>query len=654
MAITTATFSINQNNVGVWSGTDVINQLESAFNWLGMHGQSDSGLIVGVSSYITGGGVVNSNTIYHDVRPKSTTGIGTGASFYIRRSFEQWPDESSGGTYNFYQGQISYVHVNRPGYGYTGGEIVTISGDDIGGYVNGATDLQLKVIVDAQVSNSVSYAVTFTGLYNASGLDRNGVVSGASTTITIKEGDTLTLTNSQSAGYEISIIWNGSDSAGAGRTNRVFNVNGQSNSNNSGGVTTWTPLPGQSGLYHIRPTGTSSYSSNTPRIVVQPANSNEISPVSYGSTNSFYLKRIDPQNPYGILKQVVQSNKKYGTTYRGFGFSNNATSSLYYWSGSGFFPANHWKQSTENSGGHGQSRRFSGSPHLDLSDVSILSSEVTLHSMPSAVGRSIQEYPVSTGNQTTFQLDLNIFRSSLDPNFAVLSFKSPTRSSTHLSGNTYSTFIIHNFTTNLWDLDNVFLGGMTHIVPLGGGANSVSYLEFRTILHGLSRYWSTNLADLMSKRIAEFGFSPTFDNFYSSGIFGITAATASRDYIYSQSHGTTGSQSNSFGRMYYRPSTLGFRNSGGTSGISGNDRVSSDANFNAVVKGIPLNRNLIPSPYYIPDDFVLIDFEYGSPNVNIQQGDTVTVSPSEVYTVITGSYNQDTRTRGILFCARTV
>ena len=56
---------------------------------------------------------------------------------------------------------------------------------------------------------------------------------------------------------------------------------------------------------------------------------------------------------------------------------------------------------------------------------------------------------------------------------------------------------------------------------------------------------------------------------------------------------------------------------------------------------------------WLPDDFVFIDFNYGTPNANIQQGDTVTVSGSEIYTVITGSYNQTTRTRGILFCART-
>jgi len=63
---------------------------------------------------------------------------------------------------------------------------------------------------------------------------------------------------------------------------------------------------------------------------------------------------------------------------------------------------------------------------------------------------------------------------------------------------------------------------------------------------------------------------------------------------------------------------------------------------------------MVPSPYNMPDDFAMIDFDYASPSTNIQQGDTITISGSEVWTVITGNYNQTTRTRGMLFCARKV
>ena len=115
--------------------------------------------------------------------------------------------------------------------------------------------------------------------------------------------------------------------------------------------------------------------------------------------------------------------------------------------------------------------------------------------------------------------------------------------------------------------------------------------------------------------------------------------------------------STSAARIYYRsedqPATFrgGYPHSSLDSGTS---RVSPEANFNAVIKGLPINANLIPCPYYIPDDFGLIEFYYNAANANIQQGDTFTISPSEVWTVITASYNQTTTTRGIAFCARTV
>ena len=78
------------------------------------------------------------------------------------------------------------------------------------------------------------------------------------------------------------------------------------------------------------------------------------------------------------------------------------------------------------------------------------------------------------------------------------------------------------------------------------------------------------------------------------------------------------------------------------------------SNYNAVIKGIPVCSSMVPCPYYLPDDFVLIDFRYATSETDIQQGDTITISGSEVYEVITGSYNQYTETAGILICARKV
>lgn len=641
MAITTTTIGINTANAGTWTYGEVITQFEKAFEWLGWHGETRSGLCVGISTFSGGGTVSGNSEAFEDVEPISTSGIGTGASFYVERS----------------SGPISIIHVNRPGYGYTGGEVVTLSAEDIGGSGNGATNIELKVAVAGTIANGVGYAITFTGLYSASGTDRNGVVSGQAATITIKEGDTLTFTNNQSSStYEINIIWNGNNTTSAANTNRVFNVSGQNNFNTSGGETTWTPLPGQAGTYFVRENGTS-YSTSTPTIIVQPADPADITYTGVGSTSTFYEIDTTDTDPYAVLRHTIQPNKKYGDTYRAIFFRNEDTDGhIYFASGSGYFPGLYTSSSSYN-GGHAIGKRFAGTRYLDIADQSIFSSFISPESADNFYSRAQNyhggSYMMTVGTNTAYQLDLNIFRSSLDPKFAVFSFKAPTKASSHISGNTYSTFFFHNFTTDLWDLDEVFLGGLTEIYSDGDGSDTSPSITFRTRLAGMQDYSSSQYySGGVSKRTAEFGYAP-HDSDDSDG-FGVYGTSIAFSNYFSLTYPYTNISSSN--RIYYRNSNIPIRTKGGADELTGNASISSNANFNAAIKGIPINSTFIPCPYYIPDDFVLIDFDYGTPSANIQQGDTITISGSEVYTVITGSYNNTNanRTRGILFCARTV
>ena len=104
-------------------------------------------------------------------------------------------------------------------------------------------------------------------------------------------------------------------------------------------------------------------------------------------------------------------------------------------------------------------------------------------------------------------------------------------------------------------------------------------------------------------------------------------------------------------RLYNRDATY---DDNGQTGAGSTVTVDPAANYNAVIKGIPLNAMMVPSPYNMPEDFALIDFVYDAPSVNIQQGDTITINGTEVWTVIQGCYNQTTTTRGLLFVGRKV
>jgi hypothetical protein len=605
MAITTATFTINENNVGSFTQKQILEQLEQAFTWLEWHDEPRTGLVAGVS-FVSGGTGGSGTETYHNIRPISTTGVGTEATFRIVKE----------------SGQIRSVLVNRPGYGYTGGEIVTISAQDIGTI----TDLTAKVMVNGAVGGAVSFAVTALTSSSIqvsfSGTDRNGTISTGSSSITIREGDTLNLTSPSNSDYNINICHIVETLTGPNefsRTNRFFQ-NQPPNTTRS-----WTPLPGSSGTYFIR---YSNFGGEQGRIIVEPADPATITPVSYGSTTAFYNKNFNLSNQgWGVLNHKIQSNKRYGNTYRVFGFSNS-NKSLNYSSFSDWHPETY---GDINFGGMGFSRRPAGSPYLDLSSFDITNGAISpnnstnFHDYASANGS--RRIYVGDG-QEPFQLDLNVYRSSIDPNFAVFCYKQPTRSSTHLTTNSFSAFFLHNFTSTLWDLDDVFLSGFTHILPFSGNTSQPT-LQFRTYVTGYGDLFDT------SKRSAEFGYVIMDSS---------TTQYSSIDTYYRSNTYTEVSKSEYDQRIYYRNNAI--------DGV----KVGSNSDFNGVIKGIPLCPKMVPCPYYLPDDFVLIDFDYPLSAANIQQGDTITISPSEVYTVIIGSYNQtdNNRTRGILFCARSI
>jgi hypothetical protein len=511
MAISTATFT----KVAGWARTDVIDQLEQAFTWLGWHGSQISGLVTSISAYSGGGTVGSSGTDYFDVPVATTTGIGTGASFNVYRS----------------SGVVNAIYVNRPGVGYTQGEYVTLSAANIGGSANGAVAIGITVNVD-------------------------------------------------------------------------------------GGL----------------------------------------SPVGYGGTGVFFDKNFSPTNdstrPWGVLKQDFNTNKRFGVTYRGFKVYDDYRLSLY--AGSSFFPFN-----VDNTSDRGARYRdsFRGMQYLDIADGpdgngNSLDYETDSNAQVGAPYDDLFRYATSNSPKT-HDLKLNVYRSSIDPSFAVLSYNQPSISGT-LNENTFSTFIIHNFNSNLWNLDEVFSAGVTFVVPdpsLNSQNGNTAYLGFRTLLTGNR----DSVSEFKySTRTAEAGWSQIYqDNHYGLAAQNYTIASSQTNYTASTGNGIDpyDTPSNNEATIYSR--TGGLKDNGVLdTGAYGNRYPITT--YNSVIKGIPINGNLIPCPYYMPDDFVLIDFKLTASGQDLKQGDTVTISGSEVYTVITGSYNKYGETAGILFCARTV
>ena len=371
---------------------------------------------------------------------------------------------------------------------------------------------------------------------------------------------------------------------------------------------------------------------------------------TYGGTNKFFAKdnptTANNGKPWGCAKLVVDEAKEYGNTYRTFQMANDTEMEMCV--GSGFMP---YKSDSDalrnNETGYGP--RFEGSFLLDFPYQPPVN-DIVFRSENNSVGDSWYGCwgPSNNGRETiassrSYQLDLNVFRSGLDPKFVVWSYRQPTLSSTKLRDNTFLTYILHNYTGDLWDLDDQFLGGVTTIHP--SGDDTTPHLDFRTYPCGTIRKLSSVYP---SKRSAEAGYMS-----WASGEYGDMAHSGYMNTVY-KSTNCQAEYNNNYAGIYVRNNAQDdpyVNRSDGGWNLS--DNLPDSTNYNAVVKGIPLQAGFIPTPYYMPDDFVLIDFYHNAPSANIQQYDTVTISGSEVYTVIQGSYDQAGSTAGILFCART-
>ena len=356
---------------------------------------------------------------------------------------------------------------------------------------------------------------------------------------------------------------------------------------------------------------------------------------NYGSTSTFYDKDVTTgsTSPWGVLRMVNDSNKVYGDTY--FGFQSNGNN-LYFSSGTSFMP---YKSPTVEylnlEARYGNS--FRGQQYQELLFNPNDASNVLDSS--GSPNTNINMFQMEYASSNSFTLELNVFRSGIDNNFAVFSFKHPDKSSSSIDDNTYGTFFLHKFSHSLLNLDELFLGTLTYINPAQRNMSNAHFEFDTTTGNGTSsrRYW----------------LGRQFMMGWASGTYNGIVTQSFVDSINSSTY--PGYQIPNYERRHYFRTNHGENNAfkGNMNQTDYTNKSPDVLNHNAVIKGIPISSQIVPCPYYLPDDFVLIQFDHASPGQNIQQYDTVTISGSEVYSVIDGAYNQTDRTRGILFCART-
>lgn len=354
-----------------------------------------------------------------------------------------------------------------------------------------------------------------------------------------------------------------------------------------------------------------------------------------GAGTNFYQKFTN-QNK-AILKVVNDPAKTYGTTYYGFAFDNSNDYQMYVSAGSSwdFFGFDVTSSDSSDSG------RWGGTHGLDYA--------ISVTSVRSFPPFNTGYYPLityaSSSTPTGYPLKIITYRAQApqDTNFAIIQFVQ-TINGIDVA---YGTFFLHkgtNYGTGIWDLNNVYQGCFTELIGEYSFGEGINFLTRSPSLYGSRE--DLDVRD-STKREAFFGYYRDATDYDSS------LSMTIKNNIFTDNRNSGNTQYTNAVLPYYRNSAV---DKYGTTGVS------SAANYYRPIKGLPINSGLAPIPYYLPDDFTVIPFAVTPGATAFRVGDTITVSPSEIYEIVVVAYSTNQTTfdnisqntsKGIAFCART-
>jgi hypothetical protein len=282
---------------------------------------------------------------------------------------------------------------------------------------------------------------------------------------------------------------------------------------------------------------------------------------------------------------------------------------------------------------------------------------------------STTNYPLSFASNSTptaYPLKIVTYKAQApqDTNFAIIQFIQT------VNGDDipYTTFFLNKGTSygnGIWDLDHVWQGSYSRIYSQSNDraihistrpANYQAAGEAPTTSSALKR--EALYGYLREPGITTEGFNITFAN----NQYNDNQTDQGSSYYSTDNQEVVQYFRNDSYDDYTNNAWENVNNSGNRNDYVNYFKVSDQANYYRPIKGLPISNVTAPIPYYLPDDFVMIDFNVNPGLVQFYPGDTVTISPSEVYEVIYASYlNSQTTydgiasntTNGILFCART-
>lgn len=358
----------------------------------------------------------------------------------------------------------------------------------------------------------------------------------------------------------------------------------------------------------------------------------------------FYQKLGTSTQPGAILRIENDSNKTYGHTYYGFRITSDyhiQISSGSQWNYLNYDPTSATLSYNGTYGGErglDYSNVFGTPPSLSDNSTHYKEFSFTTSTTSTSYPLKIVTYQAQSPQDTNFVV-VNFVYTINGNDFPVLSF-------TPLKGT--------NIGNGIWDLNNVWTG--MYLTYQNAGNETLD-----VVLNAPNAEYVSDEEDQGTaiRREAFYGYyrdaaiyySDRFTSSYTNNIF---------KAIGDNTANITG---------YYRNSTYDDYtvNEQSTTWFNKNDAiqtysVDSGADFYRPFKGLPINQNMMPCPYYLPDDYTMIQFAVTPGATSFSTGDTITVSGSEIYEIIQVSYSTNqlglddiasNTSKGIAFCART-
>tara|TARA_B100000965_G_scaffold115185_1_gene95006 strand:+ start:2472 stop:5309 length:2838 start_codon:yes stop_codon:yes gene_type:complete len=376
------------------------------------------------------------------------------------------------------------------------------------------------------------------------------------------------------------------------------------------------------------------------------------------ANNKFYQRGSD----YAVLKRKHQDDKTRGTSYYTFSIAKTNTGTDYrmfidsgvYWETMNCAGTNHETIGTySNQSAASNFKEYGFFEGIDGEEVTKYYNKFTNDG--GDVNVSYIDITDSSAPHT-YPHTIRWYTSTVDPQFAMISFIQ----TKNLRDYNWGTFTLNggsNFgnPNPVFDLDELYHGSFTKVVNDANDVNSSSHpygITFISQMAGHHNGYQSKSAsaepknDYTKTREAMYGYFRNGQGYYNGAH---TIYTPNIDLQTDNRYNANGT-GRSRTAFYFRDNTY-------------DGTLNSLTNYYKPISGIPIDNSLIPCPYYLPDDYVMIQVGSTPGATLYSPGDTVTISAGvEVYTIVTAAYVNNTEgldgvangtTKGMLFCVRT-